>query len=119
MNKKDLYKLLEELCEKSSKEQIKKFLFSVIEKLLDNQNKEIIELINEAFKDEIQSINLGDLDKTIEKIEEQCFIIAHRLTTIKSCNKIIYMEHGNILENGTHQELMNRKGNYYNLVKNY
>ena len=70
MNKKDLYELLEDLCEKSSKEQIKKFLFRVIEKLSDSQNKEIIELINEVFKDEIQSINLGDLDITIEKIEK-------------------------------------------------
>ena len=75
MNKKDLYELLEDLCEKSSKEQIKKFLFRVIEKLSDSQNKEIIELINEVFKDEIQSINLGDLDKTIEKIEEQFDLI--------------------------------------------
>ena len=75
MNRKDLYKLLEELCEKSSKEQIKKFLFSVIEKLSDNQNKEIIELINKVFKDEIKSINLGNLDRTIEKIKEQFDLI--------------------------------------------
>ena len=75
MNKKDLYKLLEELYEKSSKERIKGFLFNVIEKLSDSQSKEIIELINEVFKDEIQSINLGDLDKTIEKIEEQFDLI--------------------------------------------
>ena len=47
-----------------------------------------------------------------------CFIIAHRLTTIKSCNKILYMENGKILENGSHQELMDIKGKYYNLVKN-
>ena len=75
MNKKELYELLAELCEKSSKERIKEFLFSVIEKLSDNENKEIIELINEVFKDEIQSINLGDLDKTIEEIEEQFDLI--------------------------------------------
>ncbi len=75
MNKKDLCELLEELYEKSSKEQIKKFLFRVIEKLSDTQNKEIIELINEVFKDEIQSINLGNLDGTIEKIEEQFNLI--------------------------------------------
>ncbi len=75
MNKKDLYKLLEELCEKSSKEEIKKFLFSVIEKLSDSQNNEIIELINENFKDEMQNINIDDLDKTIEKIEAQFDLI--------------------------------------------
>ncbi len=75
MNKKDLYELLEELCEKSSKERIKNFLFSVIEKLSYSQNKEIIELINEVFKDEIQNINLGDLDRTIEKMKEQFDLI--------------------------------------------
>ncbi len=75
IKKEDLYELLEELCEKSSKEQIKKFLFSVIEKLSVGQNKEIIELINEVFKDEVQSINLRDLDTTIEKIEEQFDLI--------------------------------------------
>ena len=75
MNRKDLYKLLEELCEKSSKEQIKKFLFRIIEKLSDSQNKELIELINEEFEDEIQSINLDDLDRTIEEIEEQFELI--------------------------------------------
>ena len=75
MNKKDLDELLDELCEKSSKERIKTFLFRVLEKLSDSQNKEIIELINEVFKDEIQNINLDDLDRTIEKIEEQFDLI--------------------------------------------
>ena len=64
MNKKELYNLLEKLCEKSSKERIKEFLFSVIEELSDDQNKEIIELINEVFKDE-----------TIKEIEEQFDLI--------------------------------------------
>ena len=75
MNQKELHELLEKLCEKSSKERIKEFLFSVIEKLADNENKEIIELINEVFKDELQSINLGNLDKTIKEIEEQFALI--------------------------------------------
>ena len=75
MNKKELYNLLEKLCEKSSKERIKEFLFSVIEELSDDQNKEIIELINEVFKDEIQSINLGNLNRTIKEIEEQFDLI--------------------------------------------
>lgn len=47
-----------------------------------------------------------------------CFIIAHRLSTIKDCNKIIILEKGKIIEEGTHEELINRKGRYYNLVNN-
>ena len=44
------------------------------------------------------------------------FIIAHRLSTIKNCNKILLMKDGKIIEEGTHNELMNRQGEYYELV---
>ncbi len=75
MYNEDLYDLLDELWDKSSKEKIKEFLFRIIEKLSDKQNKEVIELINEVFKDEIKTINLGDLDQIIEEIEEQFDLI--------------------------------------------
>lgn len=40
------------------------------------------------------------------------FVIAHRLSTIRDADVILYMEHGDILEPGTHQELMARHGRY-------
>ena len=43
------------------------------------------------------------------------FIIAHRLSTIKSCSRILYIDDGRIIESGTHDELMQKKGYYYNL----
>lgn len=43
------------------------------------------------------------------------FIIAHRLSTIKNASCIMYVDKGNILESGTHDELLERKGEYYNL----
>ncbi|GAK49110.1 ABC transporter transmembrane region [Candidatus Moduliflexus flocculans] len=43
------------------------------------------------------------------------FIIAHRLSTIRNADRIFYLEHGNILETGTHDELLNRKGAYYTM----
>ena len=43
------------------------------------------------------------------------FIIAHRLSTIKSCTRIMYVADGQILEAGTHEQLMESKGHYYRL----
>jgi ATP-binding cassette subfamily B protein len=43
------------------------------------------------------------------------FVIAHRLSTIRDCNKIMVINSGNVVETGTHDELMNLKGLYYNL----
>ncbi|RWZ60765.1 ABC transporter ATP-binding protein [Halobacillus fulvus] len=44
-------------------------------------------------------------------------IIAHRLSTIREADNIFVLEHGKILENGSHDELMNQQGEYYDLVK--
>ena len=43
------------------------------------------------------------------------FIIAHRLSTIRNCDRILYIDHGGILEQGSHEELMAKKGAYYRL----
>jgi len=43
------------------------------------------------------------------------FIIAHRLSTIKNCDKIMYIDDGGIVECGTHEELLEKKGAYYQL----
>ena len=42
-------------------------------------------------------------------------IVAHRLSTIKDCDKIVLIENGIILEQGTHLELINKKGIYYKM----
>jgi ATP-binding cassette subfamily B protein len=43
------------------------------------------------------------------------FIVAHRLSTIRNCDKIMYIDDGGILETGNHDELMKKKGAYYRL----
>jgi len=45
-------------------------------------------------------------------------VIAHRLSTIKNADKIVVLDEGNILEEGTHNELLDKKSHYYNLVNN-
>ncbi|MFW5649364.1 MAG: ABC transporter ATP-binding protein [Candidatus Alkaliphilus sp. MAG34] len=43
------------------------------------------------------------------------FIIAHRLSTVRNSNAIMVLEHGEILERGDHDDLMEQKGRYYDL----
>ena len=42
-------------------------------------------------------------------------VIAHRLSTIRDADIIVVMDHGEIVEQGNHNELLRRKGKYYDL----
>jgi len=65
-----------------------------------NNEKTIMDNLNEFF-----------INKTV-------IIIAHRLSTVKNAHQIVVLDEGLIIEQGTHQELVRKKGNYYGLVKN-
>lgn len=45
-------------------------------------------------------------------------VVAHRLSTVKNADKIVVLENGEVVEEGTHAELALKKGKYYELVKN-
>lgn len=45
------------------------------------------------------------------------FVVAHRLSTIRKADRIFVIDQGNILEQGSHEELMEKKGAYYQLYK--
>ncbi len=51
-------------------------------------------------------------------VDKTAIVVAHRLSTVKSADKIVVMENGEIVEEGTHNELALKKGKYYELVKN-
>ena len=44
-----------------------------------------------------------------------CFVIAHRLSTIQNADNILVLDHGDVIEQGTHRQLMSNRGFYYNL----
>ena len=46
-----------------------------------------------------------------------CFVIAHRLSTIRNADKILVMDGGDVAEQGTHEELLAKKGMYYKLYR--
>lgn len=60
------------------------------------------------------------IQKSIENIisNRTSFVVAHRLSTIVSADKIIVMKKGKIVESGTHNELLSRGGYYYKLYLN-
>ncbi len=53
------------------------------------------------------------MDKLMEG--RTVFVIAHRLSTVKNSNVIMVLEHGRVIERGTHEQLIAEKGQYYQL----
>lgn len=76
-------------------------LFDEATNALDaNNEKAIMENLQEFFK-----------GRTV-------IVVAHRLSTVKNADKIVVLQDGEIIEEGTHSELAGIKGTYYELVKN-
>lgn len=59
---------------------------------------------------------VGNLDRFYKG--RTVVIVAHRLSTIKNSDQIIVLNHGRVVETGVHASLIEKKGQYYNLIKN-
>jgi len=76
------------------------------------------------FFDEATSSLDANNEKTIMENLDKFFqnktvlVIAHRLSTVKNADQIVVLDKGRIVETGTHKELVDQEGAYFELVKN-
>lgn len=92
-----------------------KQLISFARVLLSNPRILILDEATASIDTETEAL----LQEGIEELLKgrTSFVIAHRLSTIINSDKIMFIGEKNILEEGTHSELLNKKGLYYNLYK--
>jgi ATP-binding cassette, subfamily B, multidrug efflux pump len=112
---------------KSSKEGLKTMIYDDGSNLSKGQ-KQLITIARAMLLDRPMVIldeATSNVDTMTEKMiaaalkeltsNKTCFIIAHRLSTIVSSDMIVVVEHGEVVEMGTHQRLMDAQGAYYRL----
>ena len=88
-------------------------LISFARALLENPAILILDEATSSIDTETEILLQKGLNRLLEG--RTSFIIAHRLSTIKNASCIMYVDQGNILEKGTHDELLELKGEYYKL----
>lgn len=82
------------------------FLYSSPMMILDEATSNVDTLTEKKIRSSLISISKG----------RTSFVIAHRLSTIKDSDLIIVLDKGHLVEQGTHNSLMEKRGMYYNLV---
>lgn len=82
--------------------------------LVENPSMIILDEVTSSLSYENEELIKNAINEIIKG--RICIIIAHRLSTIKSCDKILLMKNGRIIEEGNHTELIERKGEYYELI---
>nr|WP_278244550.1 ATP-binding cassette domain-containing protein [Ruminiclostridium josui] len=64
----------------------------------------------------LDNITQEIITHSLEKLDCTKIVVAHRLSTIRQCDKIVMMDNGRILEEGTYDSLMNNKGIFFDFV---
>lgn len=88
---------------------------SIARAVLKNPNLMIFDEATSAVDSETEKLIQDAIDKVIRG--RTTFMIAHRLSTLRKANRILVVDKGRIIENGSHDELMALKGKYYKLIQ--
>lgn len=72
-----------------------------------------------AISDPLYHRPLQAVQEALDQAREgrTCITIAHRLSSIQNADVIVYVENGKVRESGSHSQLMQRRGRYYQLIK--
>ena len=88
---------------------------SIARALLKNPTLLILDDCLSAVDTETEEIILRNLEKGKEN--RTTIIISHRISTIRNATKIIVINHGQVIESGNHESLMNKKGTYFDMYE--
>ncbi len=88
-------------------------LLSIARAAVANTPAMILDEATSSIDTRTEALVQGGMDKLMDG--RTVFVIAHRLSTVRNSDAIIVLDHGNIIERGTHDELIEQKGTYYQL----
>ena len=88
-------------------------LLSIARCAINNPPVMILDEATSSIDTRTEKLVQEGMDKLMEG--RTVFVIAHRLSTVRNSKAIIVLEHGNIIERGTHEQLLEEKGEYYQL----
>ena len=81
--------------------------------ILENKKILVLDEATSALDSESEVLIQEAMEEVMKN--KTCIVIAHRLSTIRKMDKIVVMEKGNIIEKGSHNELLNLNGTYARL----
>ena len=88
-------------------------LLSIARTACENAPVLILDEATSSIDTRTEQLVQSDMDKLMA--DRTVFVIAHRLSTVRNSNVIMVLDHGRIIERGTHEQLLEQQGTYYKL----